>query len=296
MYCKRLRCFGQHGPVAERPLCQGCYDGRVWPSLVLVVVLVAPAPATQPDLLTRARQSYNQGQYEAAIALATEARASGGPPAVVASASIVLARARLERFRNAGDEAELTSARDLLRTVDPTPLIPRDRQELLIGLAETLYLEGAFGAASEMFGSVADHLVDMDAVARDRVLDWWGTALDREAQSLDPAGRALAYAQLADRMDRELERNPGSVAAWSWLAGAMRGSGDLDRAWSAAVAAWVRAPLAGDRRATLRADLDRLVTDAIIPERLRKLGPQRNTPQAAEAMLAEWQDLKSRWQ
>ena len=43
--------------------------------------------------------------------------------------------------------------------------------------------------------------------------------------------------------------------------------------WYAAAAGWVGALLARDRGAALRADLDRLVTQAIIPERASRLQP-----------------------
>ena len=47
------------------------------------------------------------------------------------------------------------------------------------------------------------------------------------------------------------------------------------RAWDAAIAGWVRARLAGARSATLRADLDKLVLQGIIPDRVRPLPPAR---------------------
>jgi hypothetical protein len=45
--------------------------------------------------------------------------------------------------------------------------------------------------------------------------------------------------------------------------------GDLDRAWSAAIAAWVRSTLDPAATAQLRVDLDRVVEQALIPERAR---------------------------
>jgi hypothetical protein len=50
--------------------------------------------AGQKDALTRARQLYNQAQYDEAIAAATEARRVA---AVADAAGVVLARAHLER-------------------------------------------------------------------------------------------------------------------------------------------------------------------------------------------------------
>jgi hypothetical protein len=70
---------------------------------------------------------------------------------------------------------------------------------------------------------------------------------------------------------------------------AARGQGDLQGAWEAVQAGWVRAPMAGDRAPALRADLDRLVLTALVPERARALG------QPPEALREEWERFKSRW-
>jgi hypothetical protein len=73
--------------------------------------------------------------------------------------------------------------------------------------------------------------------------------------------------------------------------------GDLDRAWSAAIAGWLRARVAADRGTALRADLDRLVQTAIIPERAREIvGPSGDTRDAVDSMTAEWGNLKTQWQ
>ena len=67
-------------------------------------------------------------------------------------------------------------------------------------------------------------------------LDWWATALDREAQAGTPERRLRLAAQMAARMEEELRRDPGSAPANYWLAVAARAAGDLDAAWDAAVA------------------------------------------------------------
>jgi hypothetical protein len=90
-------------------------------------------------------------------------------------------------------------------------------------------------------------------------------------------------------MQLELGANPASSAASYWLAAAARGQGDLDAAWDAAKAGWVRAPLADDRGAALRADIDRLVQRGVVPERAKV------TAQPAEALLAEWERFKESW-
>ena len=48
---------------------------------------------------------------------------------------------------------------------------------------------------------------------------------------------------LGDRMEIEVRIDPGSAPANYWLAAAARGAGDLDRAWHAAIAGWIRAPM-----------------------------------------------------
>ena len=106
--------------------------------------------------------------------------------------------------------------------------------------------------------------------AHERVLDWWATAVDRQAQARQPDERPAIYARVLERMNEEIAEYPGSTAAGYWLAAAARASGDTERAWHAAHAGWLRASLADDRGVALRADLDRLVTQAIIPERAAK--------------------------
>ena len=75
--------------------------------------------------------------------------------------------------------------------------------------------------------------------------------------------------RIRQRMDEELASHPGSGAAAYWIAAAARAQGDLQAAWDAAQAGWVRARLASDKGAALRADLDRLVLRAIVPDRAK---------------------------
>ena len=70
-------------------------------------------------------------------------------------------------------------------------------------------------------------------------------------------------------MEQEARNEPASAAAGYWIAAAARGLGELDRAWQAAMAAWVRTGLTPSRAEVLRGDLDRLVLTAIIPDRAR---------------------------
>jgi hypothetical protein len=98
-------------------------------------------------------------------------------------------------------------------------------------------------------------------------------------------------------MEEELQRVEDSRVASYWLVAGTRAAGDVERAWSAAIAAWVRAAQAGPKGAALQADLDRLVIQAVIPERARQLAS--NNPDAAvasaAAMRKEWELLKQAW-
>jgi hypothetical protein len=209
-------------------------------------------------------------------------------------ARLVLGRIHLERFRHNANAAELAAAREALRAVDARSLDPRDRVELNIGLGEALYLEDRFGPAAELFERALDRSTMLGPVAHERLLDWWATALDRLAQGQPKDSRHGIYRRILERMEDELALESGSGPAAYWLTAAARGLGDLERAWSAAAAAWVGAVLARDRGAALRADLDRLVVEALIPERAARLQVRDPKP-AAAGMLAEWEAFKSSW-
>lgn len=263
---------------------------------VLMLALLGPAAlgqAADQDPLVRARVLYNQAAYEEAIAAAMEALKS---PADANAALLVLGRARLERFRSSNDRGDLAAGRDDLMRVNPLALTPRERVELELGLAEALYLEQAYGAAAEVLDALLPRVHLVGAHAGERVLDWWATTIDRAAQTRPPAERAALYGWIIDRMEAELRRDPGSAPAAYWLAAAARGAGDIERAWDAAVAGWVRAPFTQDRGAALRADLDRLVLQALVPERARHMATaQRDADTAAAALAAEWALIKERW-
>jgi hypothetical protein len=259
--------------------------------VVALSLVCGPALAAQRDLVASARQLYNQGMYDAAIAAA---EAAVHNPRLADAARLILGRAHLERYRQSAESQDLVAGREALRAANPAALPPTERLELLVGLGEALYLEERYGPAAEVFATILDRPELGDLGARDRVLDWWATALDRLGQMRSGEERQALYGRIVDRMERELPRDPGSTPASYWLAAAARGGGDLDRAWSAAVAGWVRAPLARDRGAALRADLDRLMLEAIIPERARRAAG-RDAAQAEAAMRAEWEQIKARW-
>ena len=257
----------------------------------LLAVAVMAAPAQAADALGEARRLYNQGQYDSAARYAREAIKV---PATAESARVVLGRIHLERYRRSADAADLMQARESLRAVDAAALNRNERAELTIGIGECLFLEDKFGTASESFERALETSSELGAAAYERVLDWWATALDRLALSRGRELREPIYSRIVVRMEKELAVDPSSAPAAYWLAAGLRGAGHLDRAWYTAAAGWVHAILGRDRGAALRADLDRLVVNAIIPERASRLQPRDPKP-ATGAMLAEWEALKANW-
>jgi len=207
---------------------------------------------------------------------------------------VVLGRVQLERYRQTAAPDHLTEAIAALRSVDARPLAPRERVELTIGMGEALYLEDRFGAAAAMFESVLDASAMLGSAAHERVLDWWATAVDRQALSRPSTERQSLYDRIVARMSAEIATDVGSAPAGYWLAAAIRGAGDLDGALNEATAGWVRATLGRDRGAVLRADLDRLMVQGILPDRAARLRGRDNS-QALAGMVGEWEAFKARW-
>jgi tetratricopeptide (TPR) repeat protein len=257
--------------------------------LALAVLWAVPAAAADP--LAEARRLYNQGQYDTAARYAREAMKT---PATMDSARLVLGRIHLERYRRSAEAVDLTQAREALANINPALLDARERTELLVGMGECLFLEDKFGTAAEVFERALDGSESLGTGAHGRVLDWWATSLDRLALSRPRESRDTLYARIVTRMEKELALDPGSAPAAYWLAAALRSAGSLERAWHAAMAGWILATLNRDHGAELRADLDRLMTLGIIPERAAKLQP-RDPKQATGSMLAEWESVKGAW-
>lgn len=253
-------------------------------TMAVVGAVAWPAGAAD-DSLARARQLYNQRRFEAAIAAAEEART----PDRTDSVDLIGARALLERYRESSSDADLTGARERLRRVNPDRLTVTEQIEYLVGLGEHLYLAGAPGAAAAVFDNVLATSPALASAARDRVLDWWANAVDRDARPRAELDRQPIYQRLRERMRDELAMNPTSAVAPYWLSAAASGQGDHRAAWDAALAGWVRAPMNDDHGAELRAELDRLVRRLIIPQRARALG------QPPESLEQEWDEFTVRW-
>ncbi|HUR33782.1 MAG TPA: hypothetical protein VM032_08290 [Vicinamibacterales bacterium] len=258
-------------------------------AVVLALLAGGPLPAQAADersALARARQLYNMHDFDGAIAAAEEA---GRAPERADSADLITARALLERFRASASPDDLTRARERLRGVAPERLAERERLEYVIGLGEALYLDQAPGAAAAVFDSILLASEGPLLDGRELVLDWWASSVDEDARPRTEFERQAMYQAIRSRMREELGRRPTSAAAQYWSIAAARGQGDLQGAWDAARAGWVRAPLAPDHGAALRGDIDRLVQRAIIPERARAVG------QPPETLREEWESFKEKW-
>ncbi len=250
-------------------------------------------PVRDAEALAEARRLYNLGRYEAAIEVAATI---GEHSATRQQALLVLGRSRLERFRETSAEGDLAQGRAELAGIDASRLSERERIELVVGLGQALFLDNEFRAAAEVFTSALDHAMALGAHARDQLIDWWATALDRYAQTRAVTDRPAIYDRLVEFTEQELRRDAGAASASYWQAAALRLRGDVERAWDAALAGWVRALLTPDRGAALRLELDALVRDGIVPDRARRFsGAGQDPEQIAAAMLEEWELFKRKW-
>ena len=163
------------------------------------------------------------------------------------------------------------------------------------GLGEWLFLGDRYGAAAELFDAA---LGRADALGRLRPRPGarTGGRLRRSSRAGDthaprddlPADRR-SDGRGAARAARDRPRPPtGSAAA--------RSLGDLDRAWTAAIAAGLRARGAGQWAPRFGPISTWLVQTAIIPGARASLsGASRDTREAIDVMTAEWEHLKSEW-
>ena len=172
-------------------------------------------------------------------------------PDTADAAAIVLARAHLERYRQLADPTDLGAARSALSGVErrsarharprrvpdrarrlavPRGRLRRGRRDLRVG-------DGDRAGGRRR------------APAR-RCSTGTASAMERWAAPYVTSRRAQMLTRLVARMEREQAKNPGLAGrrptGWPRACAAQ---GDTDRAWQAAIAAWVRAPLAGDARA-----------------------------------------------
>jgi hypothetical protein len=263
---------------------------------IVGIVLIAlgfatGARAAEPPSLAKARSLYNAADYQGAIDAAAVGRRQ---PPWADAAALVMARAYLELYRQNADARALVSAREAFINIKVSNLMPRDQVDLIIGLGQSLYLSEQFGASANLFETALSRVALLGARDRLMLLDWWATALDREAQKRPAERRRVVFERISTRMDEEVRQDPGSPVANYWLAVAARGAGDVEAAWDFAVAAWVRSTLSPETTGELRADLDRLVMQALIPERSRVMS-MRDPQEAVTALRAEWDLVKEQW-
>ena len=272
--------------------------GRSLPRLLAVTVLAGAAmgQAPQTDPLTRARRAYNAGQYDTAISAAREAMKDGDR---VNQANLVLGRALLDRYRATAMSADLEAARETLGAVQPSGLTPRDHVDFLIGLGLLLYHDGCddgcFNAAAEFFGQALDRVTAPALGDRDAIFEWWAGSLDRHVLYSQDVDRVGTYRRILDRAQHELAEHSPSTSAAYWMAAAAEGAGDLDRAWSSAMSGWIAAQFHGSRGTKLRADLDYLVTQVILPSRAKVQAAEADARPLLAVLLKQWETFKAKY-
>jgi hypothetical protein len=262
----------------------------------IAVMLFCPALAFAQSDLERARALYNAGQFDESIAAAVVAK---GKPAATPSAILIAARARLERFRQKQDPVDLGAARADLVSLNPRHLAPQEIIEWQIGLGTALFLENQPGPAAEMFATALPSARDRLSPAElDKLVEWWASTAARVAESQTGNARKEAYVAMLSGVRSELQRNPLSWPASYWLVVAARGAGDLDTAWNAAVASWIRAASQQEGQQH-RDDLERFVTQTLIPERAQARTSQRldskTTQTEIAALIDQWRALGEQW-
>ena len=262
-------------------------------ALVLMGAIAVSAQPVATDPLARARQLYNAGQYDEAITAAREAAPHVSSQSEV---NLLLGRALLERHRASRTTEDLAGARAALGAVDASGLSDRGRLDLVVGMGEALYLDGQYRSAASLLEPALEQMGLLSPAAREQVVDWWGTAMDRYAQTRPPEERGVIYDDISARLRLHLARYPDSSASSYWLPASALARGELELAWDLALAGWVRSTLAPDKGVQLRTDLDRLVTQALIPERVKRLVDEPDADAAAARFAAEWDEAKGRWQ
>ena len=239
---------------------------------------------------------YNEGRFEESIAAAAVAKHK---PDSVPSATLIEARARLERFRQNGDAGDLGAARAALVSLNPRVLAPQEIIEWQIGIGTALFLENQPGPAAEMFATVLPAARErLSSAELDKLVEWWASTVARVAESQTGSARKDAYTAMLSAVRDELERNPLSWPASYWLVVAARGAGNLDDSWNAAITAWIRAGSQPEGE-QVRGDLDRFVTQTLIPERAQARTGQRLDSKTTETEIAaqteQWRALVEHW-
>jgi hypothetical protein len=269
-----------------------------WTSLIAAgaFMLACPWAAAAQSPLERARSFYNAGQFEDAIATATTAERRAD---AAASAALIIARARLEQFRQDRDPGELAAARAGLVSLDARALNQEESIEWQVGVGAALFLENQPGPAAAVFSTILpDARERLSPLEFDKVFEWWAAATAQAAAAATGDVRRRLFEHFIADTAFELQRNPFSGPATYWSAMAARGAGDFEGAWDIAAAGWIRAGGQESGR-QLRADLDAFVTNTLIPERAQSRTGQRLDAKAtiaeAGALTDAWRALLARW-
>ena len=170
------------------------------------------------------------------------------------------------------------------------------RVEYLLAVGQALFLEDDFGAAARVFASASNRRGPWIAGAARGDGGLVGERHRAQADWRRQMSARRCFAQLLARdAGRAGATTRNGAPAGYWLAAAVRGAGDP-------IGGMARrhrrlGPRPAGRRArspTLRADLDKLVVQGIIPDRVRSLPPRERA--AAESQLrADWELVKERW-
>ena len=155
--------------------------------VVALLSLAAPSAAAGQSDLEKARAMYNEGRFEESIAAAVIAKHK---PDSVPSATLIEARARLERFRQNGDAGDLAAARKDLVSLNARVLAPQEVIEWQIGIGTALFLENQPGPAAEMFATVLPAARERLSPAElDKLVEWWASTVSRVAESQSGSAR-----------------------------------------------------------------------------------------------------------
>ena len=282
----QLEADTEKGPVTLRPY--GVF-------LMCALAVGLPRLAAAQSDLERARKLYNTGQYEQSIAAAALAKAR---PSAAASATVIIARSRLELFRLHGNADDLAAARSALVSLNPRSLAPQESIDWQIGVGTALFLENQLAPAAETFNAVLPSARErLPGEEFDKLLEWWAAAMLKLAETFAGDARKRVYERLREDAVRELDRNPLSrpPPTGSWCRPAVRA---ILMPRGARPSGWIRAggPPGGQR---LRFDLDTFVTQTLIPERAQARTGQRldarTTLMEISALTDEWRALTLRW-
>ena len=148
-------------------------------SLCSAVACAAPLARPPTRWPTRAG-SYNQGQFDAAERAARDA---ARVPATADAARVVLGRIQLERYPATSIPADLTGAIAALRDRRCAPARCRASGSSWRSALPKRCISRIDSAPRRRSSSRCSTLRERWAtLAHERVLDWWATAIDRQAQ------------------------------------------------------------------------------------------------------------------